>query len=105
ESSRVHHKQIRIPEPGGLNGPEDVRDVSPGDATQDVRGGEAGVVQKVSNVVGGNVEVAEAVIQIHTTPGSRATRDVVLSLPCWRCRRKRDCCIKPGGRNWRGRVD
>jgi len=33
KSGGIHHEQIRIPEPGGLNGPEDVRDVSPGDAT------------------------------------------------------------------------
>ena len=61
--------------------------------------------KKVRNVVGRNIEISEAVIQIQSTAGSGATRDVVLSLPHWWCRRERDCCIKSGRSNGRGRLD
>ena len=85
EPGRVHQEQIGVAKPGGLYRPEDVGQVSPGDATEDVGCRQAGVIEKVGDVVVGNIEVAEAVKEICSTARSRPTRYVVLSLSLENC--------------------
>jgi len=67
----------------GLNGAEDIRDVPAGDTTKDVGGGKTGVIQKVRNVVVGNIEIAEAVKQIRSATWPRAICNVELRLAAY----------------------
>ena len=55
----------------------------------------ASVVEKIRDAVVGNIEVAEAVKEIRSTTGPGATRNVVLSLACWRRRRNGHMRVKP----------
>src|SRR4029077_6102416 len=97
ESGRVHEKEVGVSETSGLNGPEDVRDIPPRDATQDVGCGQAGVIEKVRDVVVGNIEVPEAMEQVHATPWPGSTRDIVLDRSGSRSRREIDLRVQSRG--------
>ena len=96
----IHQEEIRTAKPGGLNGAEDVGEVSAGDPAQDVGGGKARVIEKVRNVVVRDIEVPEAVKQIWAASRSGPARDVELRLSSWRRRRQGDLRVEPGWRNW-----
>src|SRR5262249_36286710 len=67
---------------------------------QDVGGRKTGVIQKVRDIVVGNVEIAEAVKQIHSATWPGAACDVVLYLS-WRWSgRKVDLRVESGWCNW-----
>src|SRR5206468_2266084 len=82
ESGRVHEKEVGVPEASGLNGPEDVRDIPPSHATQDVGCGQAGVIEKVRDIVVGHIKVPEDVEQLHVIPWPGSTRNIVLDRSC-----------------------
>ena len=100
EAGGIHEEEIRVPEAGRLNGPEDGGEVAPGDPAQDVGGRKTGVIQKVRDVVVGNVEIAEAVKEIRSAPWPGAACDVVLYLSWRRSWRKVDLRVESGRRNW-----
>ena len=80
ESGWIHQKEVGVTESGGLDGSEDVGYVAPGHTAEDVGGVKAGVIEKVRDVVVGNIEVAEAVKQIDSSAWSCPARDVELGL-------------------------
>src|SRR5215472_7074772 len=94
----IHQKQVGVSESAdcvGLNRTEDARRVSACGTRQDIIRRQARTqnvsgkihrsrIEKVRDVVGRDVEVAEAVIQIQSAFRSGAPRDVVLDLPCRR---------------------
>ena len=102
KSGWIHEKEIRVPEPGGLDRSKDVGDVAPGDTAEDVGCGKTGVIEEVCNVVVGHIEVAEAVKQIDSAAWSGPARDILINLPIGQCYRCTDLRVETGRSDRRG---
>ena len=90
-----------------LDRPKDVGNISPGDTTEDVRCGEAGVIEEVRDVGGWDVEITKAMEQVGPTCPTRtsSTRDVELRLSAWKRDRRTDLCVKARPRDGGSRLD
>ena len=62
EPGWVHQEEVGVSKPGGLYRTKDVGEVPPGDTTEDVGCGQTGVIEKIRDVVVGNIEVPEAMV-------------------------------------------
>src|ERR1041384_788564 len=96
KSGWIHEKEVGVPEPRGLNGTKDVGYIAAGDAAKDVGCAKTGVIEKVCDVVVGNIEVAEAVKQIRSTARPRPARDVELGLAAGECDWRRHRGVEAG---------
>src|SRR6185312_2835006 len=107
EPSRVHQEEVRVPESLSLDRPKDVGNISAGDATEDVRCGQAGVIEEVRDVEIGDVEITKAMEQVGSTCPTRAssTRDVELRLSAWKSDRRTDLCVKARPGDGGSRLD
>ena len=97
----VHQEEIGVREPAWsvrLNHAKDAGRIAAVDAAQDVGSRQVwrkqgpiqinrSRIEEVCDVIGGNVEAPEAVIQIHSTARSGSARNVILGFSSGRSRR------------------